>query len=59
NATTRPLLEYYGGLGILVRIDGMGKREDVDARIIEALGDLMPKSARARIAKARGNGSVR
>ncbi|HUY26600.1 MAG TPA: adenylate kinase [Candidatus Binataceae bacterium] len=47
NATTRPLLDYYGGLGIIVRIDGTGKREDVDARIIAALGELMPKAARA------------
>jgi len=55
NATTRPLLEYYGGLGVLRQIDGMGKPEEVDARIVAALDGLIPKTARAKSARARGN----
>jgi adenylate kinase len=55
NATTRPLLEYYGSLGLLAQIDGMGKPEEVDARILTALDGLLPKTARAKAARARGN----
>ncbi len=34
---TRPLLDFYGGLGLLVTIDGDGAPDDVFARILEAV----------------------
>jgi adenylate kinase len=55
NATTRPLLEYYGALGVLAQIDGMGRPDEVDARIIAALDGLLPKSARSKASRAPGN----
>ena len=39
---TLPLLDYYGGRGILVRLDGTGEMDDVTARIFSAL-DAMPE----------------
>jgi len=60
NATTRPLLDFYGGLKVLAQIDGMGKPEEVDARIIATLDGLLPKNgsnktARAKASRAKGN----
>ncbi|HUA33708.1 MAG TPA: adenylate kinase [Candidatus Binataceae bacterium] len=36
-ATTRPLIEYYGRIGILAQIDGVGKPEDVERRLLAGL----------------------
>lgn len=36
-ASTRPLLDFYEGRGLLVRIDGVGEVDAVTARIREAL----------------------
>ena len=37
-AATRPLFEYYGRTGLLVQIDGIGRPEEIQQRIINALG---------------------
>jgi adenylate kinase len=37
-ASTRPLLEYYERLGLLSAIDGIGRTEEIENRIIEAIG---------------------
>ena len=37
-AATRPLLEYYGREGLLVQIDGIGRPEEIQQRILSALG---------------------
>jgi adenylate kinase len=38
-AATRPLLEYYGRAGLLSQIDGIGRPEEIQQRIVEAIGD--------------------
>ena len=35
---TRPLLDYYGRLGLLSQIDGIGTVEEVEKRILSAVG---------------------
>lgn len=43
-AMTRPLLDHYGRLRLLAQVDGMGRPEDVEKRILAALdGVKMPK----------------
>lgn len=37
-AQTAPLVEIYAERGILVQIDGLGRVEDITARIVDALG---------------------
>ena len=37
-ATMRPLLEYYERAGLLTQIDGIGRPEEIQQRIVEALG---------------------
>jgi adenylate kinase len=37
-ATMRPLLEYYERAGLLKQIDGIGRPEEIQQRIVEALG---------------------
>jgi adenylate kinase len=37
-SSTRPLLDYYGQCGILAQIDGIGRPEDIEQRILAALG---------------------
>jgi adenylate kinase len=39
NNATKPLLEYYGRAGLLAKVDGVGRPEDILARILAALGD--------------------
>lgn len=36
--STRPLLEHYGRLGLLTEIDGIGATEEIERRILRALG---------------------
>lgn len=38
-AQTEPLIEYYAGRGLLVRVNGVGEVAEVELRIIEALKD--------------------
>jgi adenylate kinase len=37
-AATRPLLEYYGRTGLLTQINGIGRPEEIQQRIINELG---------------------
>lgn len=37
-ATMRPLMEYYERAGLLKQIDGIGRPEEIQQRILEALG---------------------
>ena len=37
-AATRPLLEYYGRAGTLTQINGIGRPEEIQQRIIDAMG---------------------
>ena len=37
-ASTRPLLDYYDQKGVLAKIDGIGRPEEIEGRIIVALG---------------------
>jgi adenylate kinase len=37
-ASTKPLLDHYGRLGLLAQIDGMGRPDDIERRILEAVG---------------------
>jgi adenylate kinase len=34
---TRPVLDFYDGLGVLVTIDGVGDPDEVFNRVVEAL----------------------
>ena len=36
-AETLPLVDYYGGRGILVEVDGLGSPDDVFARVLDAV----------------------
>jgi adenylate kinase len=48
DATTRPLLDYYGRLGMLAQVDGVGRPDDVEKRILAALdGIAVPGKAEA------------
>jgi adenylate kinase len=37
-ASTRPLLEHYERLGLLSPIDGIGRTEEIEGRILDAIG---------------------
>src|ERR1700720_4133170 len=37
-ASTRPLLEHYARLGLLAPIDGIGRTEEIEQRILSAIG---------------------
>jgi adenylate kinase len=37
-SATRPLLAYYGSCGILTEVDGMGRPEEIEHRILSAVG---------------------
>jgi adenylate kinase len=47
-AATRPLLEYYGRAGLLSQIDGIGRPEEIQQRIVEAIGDAGGASKAAK-----------
>lgn len=36
--STRPLLDHYDRLGLLVRVEGIGRPEEIEGRILGALG---------------------
>jgi adenylate kinase len=48
--STKPLLDHYGRLGLLAQIDGMGRPDDIERRILEAVG----ANGTARTAEAKG-----
>jgi adenylate kinase len=37
-SSTRPLLDYYGRSGLLAEVDGIGRPEEIEHRILSALG---------------------
>ncbi len=49
--STRPLLEHYERMGLLARIDGVGRPDEISQRILSALG---PSYAQTRAASAKG-----
>jgi adenylate kinase len=54
-AATRPLLDYYGRLGLLAQVDGVGRTDEVEKRILSAVGRLAApsKAAAASAGRAR------
>jgi adenylate kinase len=36
---TRPLLDHYGRLGMLSKVDGVGRTDEVEKRILSAVGN--------------------
>jgi hypothetical protein len=36
------LLDYYGRLGILEQVDGVGRTDDVEKRILSAVNGVAP-----------------
>jgi adenylate kinase len=49
--STKPLLDHYGRLGLLAQIDGLGRPDDIEQRILEAVG----VNGTARTAEAKGS----
>ena len=49
-ASTKPLLDHYGRLGLLAQIDGLGRPDDIERRILEAVG----VNGTARTGEAKG-----
>jgi len=47
-AATRPLLEYYEAQGLLTRVDGIGRPDEVKARILATLDGAGVKKAAAK-----------
>jgi len=43
-ANTRPLLDHYGRLGLIAKVDGLGSAQDVQQRILGALDGLVETS---------------
>jgi adenylate kinase len=46
-ATTRPLLDYYGRLGLLAQVDGMDRPDQVEKQILTAVDGLAPRTTKA------------
>jgi adenylate kinase len=55
-AATRPLVEHYERLGLLSRVDGVGRPDEVNRRIMTALGRPVAEPARPAVRVARGRG---
>jgi adenylate kinase len=53
NESTRPLLEYYGRRQLIAEIDGLGKPEEVERRILAALDGLVCARARGGAANRK------
>ena len=52
--TTRPLLDHYARLGLLAQVDGVGRTDQVEQRILAAVdGPAVPSRAEAGAARAR------
>ena len=39
---TQPLLDYYGRLGLLAQVDGVGRTDEVEKRILAAVNGVAP-----------------
>jgi adenylate kinase len=50
-ASTKPLFDHYGRLGLLAQIDGLGRPDDIERRILEAVG----VNGTARTGEAKGS----
>ncbi|HTR63825.1 MAG TPA: adenylate kinase [Candidatus Binataceae bacterium] len=48
NANTRPLLDYYTRAGILTEVDGVGRPEEVEKRMVAALDGLVPQERKRK-----------
>jgi adenylate kinase len=48
NSSTRPLLDYYTRAGILTQVDGVGRPEEVERRMVAALDGLVPKGRKGK-----------
>lgn len=46
NAETKPLLEYYGRAGLLAKVNGVGRPEEIQAQILAAIGSTKVQDAR-------------
>ena len=44
---TRPLLDHYGRLGMLSKVDGVGRTDEVEKRILNAVGKKTAQQARS------------
>ncbi len=51
-AATRPLLDYYGRLGLLAQVDGVGRSDEIEKRILAAV-DEPAGQAGAGVGRAR------
>jgi adenylate kinase len=47
HAMTQPLLDHYGRLGMLAKVDGMGRPDEVEKRVLAAVGGAAGQSARS------------
>ncbi|HKN14782.1 MAG TPA: adenylate kinase [Candidatus Binatus sp.] len=45
--TTRPLLDHYGRLGLLAQVDGVGRTDEVEKRILSAVNGVAGQSAQS------------
>ncbi len=45
--TTRPLLDHYARLGLLAQVDGVGRTDEVEKRIIAAVNGVEAQSAQS------------
>jgi adenylate kinase len=58
-SSTRPLLEHYERAGLLARVDGIGSPDEINHRILDAIGARYAQSAPARTrTRARAKGSA-
>jgi adenylate kinase len=48
NESTRPVLDFYRAESLLSEVDGIGRPDEVEARILKVLDGLVPASARAK-----------
>jgi len=47
-ANTKPLLDYYSRAGILKEVDGVGRPEEVEKRMVAALDGLMSRGRKGK-----------
>jgi adenylate kinase len=47
HAMTQPLLDHYGRLEMLAKVDGMGRPDEVEKRVLAAVGEAAGQSARS------------
>lgn len=44
-ATTKPLLEYYGKMGLLSQVNGVGRPEEIQDKILAEIGEVKGRCA--------------